>query len=206
MTKRKSRNKSLLIVFYRNPELGKVKTRLASSIGEAKAYSIYLLLCEHTRGVIEDLPVHKALFYSDFIDTDDIWSNDVYQKHLQTDGDLGEKMDAAFRTGFNAGYTSICIIGTDCLELTGKIVTEAFKKLLTHDIVIGPAADGGYYLLGMKHIHPALFKNKNWGSDAVLTQTLDDIKQLGLTCWQMQALKDVDHIEDLPPNFQLDNQ
>lgn len=205
MAKRKSRNKSLLIVFYRNPELGKVKTRLAFTIGDAKAYSIYLLLCEHTRGVIEELPVHKALYYSDFIDTDDIWSNDIYQKFLQTGGDLGEKMEAAFRTGFNAGYTAICIIGTDCLELTGKIVTEAFRKLLTHEIVIGPAVDGGYYLLGMKYIQPALFKNKNWGTGTVLTQTLDDVKLLGLTCWQLQVLKDVDRIEDLPANFQLDN-
>jgi rSAM/selenodomain-associated transferase 1 len=146
------------------------------------------------------------LYYSDFIDTDDSWSGEIYQKFLQAGGDLGEKMESAFRSGFKAGYTAICIVGTDCLELTGKIVKEAFLKLLTHEVVIGPAVDGGYYLLGMKCLQPALFKNKNWGTGTVLTQTLDDIKLLGLSCWQLQPLNDVDRIEDLPPDFQLDNQ
>lgn len=201
MAKKKTRNDSLLIVFYRNPELGKVKTRLAAAIGDAKAYSIYLLLSEHTRTVVDDLPHQKALYYSDYVDIDDAWSNKSYQKLLQSGGDLGEKMENAFKTGFNSGYKSICIIGTDCLDLNGRIVSEAFRKLLTHDVVIGPAVDGGYYLLGMNHLHSNLFKNKEWGGNAVLTDTLDDIKLLGLTFFQLKLLNDIDRAEDLPLNF-----
>ena len=201
MAKKKNQNESLLIVFYRNPELGKVKTRLAATIGDAKAYSIYLLLSEHTRRVVDGLPQQKALYYSDYVDVDDAWANNSYQKLLQSGRDLGEKMENAFKAGFNSGYKSICIIGTDCLELTEKIVTEAFQTLLTYDVVIGPAVDGGYYLLGMNTLHPELFKNKAWGGETVLTDTLYDIRILGLTSFQLPLLNDIDRIEDLPPNF-----
>jgi rSAM/selenodomain-associated transferase 1 len=201
MAKKKSNDKSLLIIFYRNPEMGKVKTRLAASIGDSKAYSIYLLLSEHTRIVTEVLPQQKALYYSAYIDEDDAWRNDLFQKFLQTGKDLGEKMENAFKSGFNAGYESICIIGTDCLDLTGKIITEAFRQLSTHDVVIGPALDGGYYLLGMKSLHETFFSNKNWSSDTVLTHTLRDSQELGLTVFQLKPLSDIDRVDDLPPEF-----
>lgn len=201
MSKAKSKAQSLLIIFYRNPELGKVKTRLAATIGDAKAYSIYLLLSEHTRYVVEKLPFHKILYYSDFVDPDDNWSTAVHEKLTQSGDDLGEKMETAFRTGFSCGYKSICVIGTDCLDLNARIIKEAFRKLLTHDVVIGPAVDGGYYLLGMNYLHPAVFKNKNWGSNSVLTETLNDLKMSGLSFWQLETLNDIDRAEDLPLNF-----
>jgi hypothetical protein len=201
MAKKKTRNKSLLIIFYRNPELGKVKTRLAAAIGDAKAYSIYLLLSEHTRTVADGLPQKKALYYSDYIDVDDEWSNQRYQKFLQSGVNLGEKMENAFKAGFDSGYKSVCIIGTDCLDLTDKIVRQAFRTLLTHDVVIGPAVDGGYYLLGMNHLHSSLFKNKEWGGDTVLTDTLREIQLLGLTWFQLELLNDIDRLEDLPSSF-----
>ncbi|WP_276366995.1 TIGR04282 family arsenosugar biosynthesis glycosyltransferase [Chryseolinea sp. H1M3-3] len=198
---RKSKDESLLIIFYKNPELGKVKTRLAATIGDAKAYAIYLLLSEHTRSITEKLPMSKALYYSDFIDHNDSWHNEKYQKHLQMGGDLGEKMMNAFRDGFKNGYQSICIIGTDCLELTPQVVKEGFRKLHTHDIVVGPAHDGGYYLLGMNYLHPALFQNKSWSTNRVLAETLHDIKLLGLTYRQLDTLNDIDEEKDLPPHF-----
>ena len=199
MTKRKS--KSLLIIFYRNPELGKVKTRLAASIGDAKAYSIYLLLAEHTRNIVEKLMLHKILYYTDFIDPEDNWSTAIDEKQLQLGNDLGEKMETAFKTGFDSGYKSICIIGTDCLDLNTRTIKEAFRKLSTHDVVIGPAVDGGYYLLGMNHLHPVVFKNKDWGTNSVLSDTLHDLKISGLSFWQLVTLNDIDRVEDLPPNF-----
>lgn len=201
MAKQKPGNDSLLIIFYRNPELGKVKTRLAAAIGDGKAYSIYLLLAEHTRSVVEQLPMDKALYYSDFIDEDDTWLNGTFQKFLQSGNDLGEKMQNAFKSGFSSHYKSICIIGTDCIDLNANIISEAFRKLLTHDVVIGPAVDGGYYLLGMNRLHRELFENKMWGTDTVFSDTLSDIKLLGLACWELQVLNDVDRVEDLPPDF-----
>ena len=201
MESRSLKNKSLLIIFYRNPELGKVKTRLAAQIGDAKAFSIYLLLADHTRAITEKLPMHKALFYSDHIDKKDNWSNKKYKKNVQSGKNLGDKMMNSFEVGFTAGYKPICIIGSDCFELTSNIIEEAFLKLQTHDVVIGPARDGGYYLLGMNKLHPELFYNKHWSSDTVLSSTLDDLKILGLDFWQLKTLNDVDEEKDLPADF-----
>lgn len=194
-------DQSLLIIFYKNPEIGKVKTRLAATIGDSKAFSIYLLLCQHTVSITEKLSVTKALYYSDFIDLNDSWPNEKFQKFVQSGASLGERIENAFQSGFNAGYRSICIIGTDCLELTSNIITESFRRLLTHDLVIGPAHDGGYYLLGMNYFYPYLFRNKNWSTSTVLSDTLHDAKLNGLTFWQMEPLSDIDEEKDLPPHF-----
>jgi rSAM/selenodomain-associated transferase 1 len=201
MPSEKFKDESLLIIFYRNPELGKVKTRLAATIGDAKAYSIYLLLAEHTISITEKLDVYKALYYSEFVDLQDNWPTGKFQKHLQSGKDLGEKMANAFQMGFRKGYKSICIIGTDCLELTSHIINEAFRKLLTHDVVLGPATDGGYYLLGMNALHTSLFKHKKWSTKTVLADTLHDIKLLGLNFWELETLNDVDEEKDLPLYF-----
>ncbi len=133
---------SLLIIFYRNPELGKVKTRLAKSVGDEKALAIYIKLSSYTRGITEDLTVTKVIYYSEFADTEDHWPNTSYQKRVQQGNNLGEKMHNAFSNAFSEGYKSVCIIGTDCLELTSPMVTNAFMQLTTHDAVIGPAVDG----------------------------------------------------------------
>lgn len=197
----KIEDQPLLIIFYRNPELGKVKTRLAATLGDAKAFSIYLLLADHTRRITVDLLIHKAVFYSHHIDIRDGWSEEKYQKHVQSGDDLGDRMMHSFETGFNAGYKSICIIGTDCLELTSTIIEEAFLKLQTHDVVLGPAHDGGYYLMGMNKLYPSLFKNKTWGTPTVLMRTLKDLKTLDLNFWQLCHLNDVDEEKDLPAGF-----
>jgi rSAM/selenodomain-associated transferase 1 len=201
MPLKKSKPESLLTIFYKNPELGKVKTRLAAAIGEAKAYSIHLLLCEHTIGITEKLSIPKAIYYSDFIDRNDNWSNNKFQKYTQTGFDIGEKMANAFRLGFNNGYRSICIIGTDCLDLTTSIINEAFRRLLTHDVVIGPANGGCYYLLGMNYLHGDLFKDKKWTTAKVLPDTVHTIKLLGLSYWELEPLNHINDEKDLPINF-----
>jgi rSAM/selenodomain-associated transferase 1 len=143
------------------------------------------------------------LYYSGFIDTNDGWPADQFKKHLQSGADLGEKMDHAFQKAFSDGYKSICIIGTDCLELTTPILNEAFRKLLTNDIVVGPAKDGGYYLLGMNHPQSSFFQHKKWSTNSVLADTLDDIKLLGLKVWKLPTLTDVDEERDLPSYFRI---
>src|SRR3989337_2031713 len=126
-------NKSLLIIFYRNPTFGKVKTRLAASMGNQKALEIYHKLSLHTKTITEDLKMDKIVFYSDAIDLMDLWPNATYLKALQEGEDLGEKMKNAFVAGFETGYTSICIIGTDCYELTEKVIRGAFETLQSAD-------------------------------------------------------------------------
>ena len=188
----------LLIIFYRNQEIGTVKTRLAATIGNEKALRIYVELCDHTRAITETLHVDKVVFYSNEIRTPDIWPDSAYHKALQHGQDLGERMHNAFARAFGKGYHSVCIIGTDCYELTMSVIEEAFNILRSRDAVIGPAADGGYYLLGLKKLHPELFVKKKWSTSSVLKDTLENFRSAGITYSTLPLLRDVDVEDDLP--------
>jgi uncharacterized protein len=199
-------SKNLLMLFVRNPELGKVKTRLAASVGPEVALEIYLHLLQHTRTVTQNLAVDKVVYYSDKVEEQDMWPGQYYQKKVQPEGDLGEKMAAAFADAFAEGYTSVVIIGSDCQQLTQEIIEKAFQELQTHEVVIGPALDGGYYLLGMNRPHPELFQDKRWSTEHVFPDTLYDIGRLHLSHTLLPRLQDVDHLEDLEePGQWLDN-
>src|SRR5690606_36530309 len=187
--------KDLLIIFTRNPELGKCKTRLATTVGNRIALNIYQFLLEHTKNITKGLDVGKWVFYSDEIWENDIWEQAVYEKKVQSGKDLGERMANAFKDGFNAGHEKIIIIGSDMYDLNENDVMEAFKILDLHDYVVGPAIDGGYYLLGMKVFNPALFKNKSWGTDTVLEATLEDLK--GKNYGLLAPKNDIDYFEDI---------
>jgi rSAM/selenodomain-associated transferase 1 len=188
-------NKDLLIIFTRNPELGKVKTRLSSRIGNDAALRIYKFLLKHTAEITKELKVVKEVCYSEKIKKDDIWDTDIYSKKLQKGTDLGERMHHAFKQGFNEGYTHIIIIGSDMYELSKEDLEAAFRSLMDHDYIIGPAKDGGYYLLGMKRFTSELFKNKNWGTDTVLQATLNDLKKESMKL--LPVRNDVDYFEDI---------
>lgn len=190
--------KSLLIIFYRNPQAGKVKTRLAATVGDQRALEIFRKLSLQTKMITESLQAEKIVFYSDSIDLMDIWSNARYLKALQHGEDLGEKMKHAFEAAFETGYSSVCIIGTDCYELTSEIIERGFEALRSADVVIGPARDGGYYLLGMNSLHPEVFQGKEWSTDTVFRETIRDFDQLGLKYAILQVLRDVDTQDDLP--------
>ena len=186
-----------LIIFAKNPIPGKVKTRLAATMGDEAAFAVYQQLLDHTVAVTKALPVLKTVFYSDFIETSDIWERRIYQKQLQQGSDLGERMSHAFANSFTNGQNETAIIGTDCFELTEAIITAAFVHLKIHDIVIGPARDGGYYLLAMKQYHPELFENINWSTNQVFDQTAGLCKELNLSVFQLPVLGDIDHESDL---------
>ena len=188
-------NKDLLIIFTRNPELGKVKTRLSSTVGNEPALRIYEFLLKHTAAITKELKVVKEVYYSENIKKNDLWDTDLYTKKLQIGSDLGERMHHAFQKGFNEGYTRIIIIGSDMYELSKGGLESAFRSLKDHDYVIGPAKDGGYYLLGMKRFNSDLFKNKNWGKDTVLQATLNDLKKESLKL--LPVRNDVDYFEDI---------
>ncbi|WP_299759360.1 TIGR04282 family arsenosugar biosynthesis glycosyltransferase [uncultured Pontibacter sp.] len=189
--------KSKLLLFVRNPELGKVKTRLAASVGPEVALEVYIHLLQHTKQVTQDLPVDKVVYYTGGINNNDMWPNTKYEKREQMSGDLGQRMQSAFAEAFLEGYTSVVIIGSDCLQLTPEIISKAYQELETHDVVIGPALDGGYYLLGMNCLYPQLFQNKQWSTEHVFPDTIQDLQQLHLSCCLLPRLSDVDHAEDL---------
>ncbi|MCB0489902.1 MAG: TIGR04282 family arsenosugar biosynthesis glycosyltransferase, partial [Cyclobacteriaceae bacterium] len=130
-----------------------------------------------------------------------IWSQKVFKKQKQVGDDLGQRMQNAFEYAFAAGYEQACIIGTDCLELNTEILAGAFRQFENGDTVIGPAEDGGYYLLGLKQIIPTLFLNKRWSTDSVLFDTIEDFKKLQLSFIELETLNDVDTEDDLPMDW-----
>ncbi len=186
-----------IIIFIRNPILGKVKTRLAMCIGNEAALKVYIKLLQHTNVITKDLDCDKYLFYADGINKTDSWNDQVYTKVEQGEGGLGQKMKAAFEHVFNKNSGDVLIIGSDCYDLSQKLIENAFTTLKEADIVIGPAADGGYYLLGMKMLCPDLFKNINWSTDTVLKETIAVCDNLGLHYFLLPVLKDVDRQEDI---------
>jgi uncharacterized protein len=188
----------ILLIFVKNPVLGKVKTRLAATVGEEQALAVYRLLLARTRTVTKDLPCAKAVFYADFIPEHDEWEEGLYQKQVQQGLDLGERMEQAFAWAFAAGYTSACIIGSDCYQLTEQVLQQGFEALARHEVVVGPSTDGGYYLLGMKHLYPDLFRGKKWSTHRVLTDTLQDAARLEVSIHLLPLLTDVDEEKDLP--------
>lgn len=190
-----------LIIFVRNPEKGKVKTRLAATVGADAALHIYKKLLQHTFAVSQQTNADRFVFYADVVESDDVWSGQGYHKQLQAAGDLGDKMKAAFAEVFAKGYAKAVIIGSDCPELTSNHLQAAFGKLHTHDVVIGPALDGGYYLLGMKRLHAVLFQNKAWSTGTVFRDTIQTATDHSLLFFALGVLADVDEEKDLPQSW-----
>jgi rSAM/selenodomain-associated transferase 1 len=188
-------SKNLVMVFTRNPELGKVKTRLAKTIGNESALNIYKFLLNHTEITIRGINCDKAVYYSIKVRNNDIWDKPVYQKHQQKGNDLGERMHNAFSEAFSKGYKKIVIVGSDLYDLEAKDINYAFEQLSKCDVVIGPAVDGGYYLLGMKIMHSQIFQNKDWGTSTVLNNTLTDLNNK--TVKLLDKKNDIDIWEDI---------
>ncbi len=199
-------NDNAIIVFVKNPVLGKVKTRLAATVGNERALTIYHTLMHHTRSITKDLEGDKYLFYSDFVDENDIWDNDEYQKSIQHQTqDLGLKMAFAFGIILQNKHKKAVIIGSDCFELNNEIIKEAYNKLSENEVVIGPAHDGGYYLIGFnfekigeqcEEVFKKIFLGKEWSHEQVCQEAKDVCKQLNLTYFQLQTLTDVDEEKD----------
>ena len=194
--------KNLLLVFTRNPELGKVKTRLAKTVGNATALKIYTFLLKRTRDIVVKVSADKAVYYSVKVRENDIWDASIFQKHQQVGEDLGIRMLHAFKNGFKAGYEKVMIIGSDLYDLTAETIENAFIALENNEVVIGPAEDGGYYLLGMNSLEEKVFKNKDWGTETVRKDTLEDLKDKKV--FLLGELNDVDVFEDIEhhPAFQ----
>lgn len=190
-------HKTALIIFVRKPELGKVKTRLAAQVGDEKALEIYKKLLAHTISIAKKSNAEIFIFSTDI--SDDNWNGFNLEK--QIDGNLGEKMSNAFQTLFENKYSEVIIIGSDCPALTEVHINKAAELLDSSDLVIGPAKDGGYYLLGMKNYHPEIFENKNWSTSTILKETIDSAVSLGLKYNLLEELTDVDQKEDLPAEW-----
>ncbi|MEN8667005.1 MAG: TIGR04282 family arsenosugar biosynthesis glycosyltransferase [Flavobacteriaceae bacterium] len=188
-------HKNLLIVFVKNQVLGHCKTRLAKRIGAEKALEVYRILLDHTHNIALEVPCDKAVFYSQEVISEDLWETDIFKKQGQCEGDLGEKMQAAFQWGFSQGYTKIVLIGSDLIDLTASDITSAFSHLDHCKTVFGPAVDGGYYLIGQASMNRALFHHMPWSTNQVLKKSTE---QLAPGTYRLLSYKnDIDTLEDL---------
>lgn len=186
-----------LLIFAKNEVSGKVKTRLAAATGAEAALRVYHELLDYTAGITKKLPVDKFVFCPDYKAANDVWEDRFFQKEIQQGSDLGVRMLQAFRFAFDEGYRQAVLIGTDCPELTGAMVQKAFEALNHADLTIGPAKDGGYYLIGMKQAQAAVFEKINWSTKSVLSETIASANANQLSCFLLETLQDVDEISDL---------
>ncbi|MEX2565226.1 MAG: TIGR04282 family arsenosugar biosynthesis glycosyltransferase, partial [Cyclobacteriaceae bacterium] len=189
--------KKAIIVFQKYPEPGKVKTRLAKTIGKEKAALLYGYLVAHTHQQLKPIQADIVIYHDGKINYSD-YPESRYFFDVQEGKDLGEKMGKAFSNQFSKGYDKILIIGTDCYELKSRHLEEAFNILEERDMVIGPALDGGYYLLGFRAAPAAqLFEGIAWSTASVLEETLNIAHQLGYSVKLLEMLNDVDRWADL---------
>ncbi|NKB24136.1 MAG: DUF2064 domain-containing protein [Kiritimatiellae bacterium] len=190
-----------IILFCKNPEPGKVKTRLAATIGHEQASHIYKQMVLETIRTAQTCTGHPYvfIFYSPPESEPLIkeWIGDEKTYIPQSEGDLGERMSDAFKSLFSMGFKQIIIIGTDCPAISRKHLSQGFTALNRNDIVLGPTHDGGYYLLGMKRHHPELFEHMPWSTPSVLDKTQKAINHLKLSYQLLAILRDVDDQHDL---------
>ncbi|MBK8833105.1 MAG: TIGR04282 family arsenosugar biosynthesis glycosyltransferase [Saprospiraceae bacterium] len=183
-----------LVVFLRLPEKGKVKTRLAATLGEEAALEIYKKLVSITLDIVIRSEIPTYLFYTDGLPPAS--TRDArFSYHIQADGDLGSRMADALSFVLSLHQKAL-IIGSDCPGLTPEILHAGCRSLDEKDIVLGPADDGGYYLLGCIELHPALFANIKWSTPSVLDQTIEKIKEANLSYCLLEKLHDIDTAED----------
>lgn len=191
-----------LIVFTRYPEPGKAKTRLIPVLGSEGAAKLHRQMTEHTMLQVRELQACCPLSVEVYFAGSDeqqmqnwLGSDIVYQP--QAEGDLGSRMAQAFQAAFSSGMDSAIIIGTDCPGLNTKLIAKAFQALEQNELVLGPATDGGYYLIGLRRLIPKLFKGISWGTSEVLQQTVAIAEKLKLAIAYLPPLSDVDRPEDL---------
>lgn len=191
------KSKKLLLIFVKNPEKGKVKTRLAKTVGDDKAYKIYLKLLNFTIQVVKKVDAKKQIWYSSFIDDSDGLGGPDFKKKLQHGKNLGQRMLKAFQSGFEDHFEKIVIIGSDCPGITPKIINDAFTGLNQNEVVIGPSEDGGYYLLGLRKLIPGIFEDIPWSTEQVFFETVNVLKKEEKDFELLPVLNDIDTAEDL---------
>jgi rSAM/selenodomain-associated transferase 1 len=190
------RSKRLLILFVKNPIAGQVKTRLAATLGNEKALEIYdqLLAQSQEAAAFGDWDVE--VWYGNDIPYKDRWAQTGWPRISQQGKDLGERMHVAFAAAFEKGYEQVLLIGSDIYGMRGQLIYEAFTVLDTRDSVWGPANDGGYYLVGLKALFPALFLDKQWSHPKVLEEAISEVEATGKTHAKLDMLYDIDTEED----------
>ena len=200
-----------IIVMTRFPEPGRTKTRLIPALGAVRAAALHRCLIVHTLDVVcHWADAHDCDIEVRFAGGDESQFRSQFGLQAryapQSEGALGERMNSAVAAAFSEGAHRVVVIGTDCPGLDADHLSQAFEQLTHRDVVIGPATDGGYYLLGMRCHLPSLFENMGWGTETVFRQTLERAAEVGVTVGQLPPLSDVDYAEDLVQCRRLEDQ
>jgi len=194
-----------ILVFVRAPEAGRVKTRLAAEIGAEAALRVYRRLAEHAvaqaRALVAEAAVRIHFTPPEGGDAVRAWLGTDADYLPQAEGDLGARMRAAFAEAFAAGHPRVVIIGSDLPDLSAAILRRALRLLDSHPAVLGPAADGGYYLLGLREMVPGVFDGIAWSTEGVFEATLGRLAAAGCAPALLEPLRDVDVAADLPAGW-----
>ncbi|MGO9569654.1 MAG: TIGR04283 family arsenosugar biosynthesis glycosyltransferase [Desulfomonilaceae bacterium] len=191
-----------IIIFTRYPEPGKTKTRLIPVLGAEGAADLQRRMAEHVLAQAQDLAASREIALEVCYEGGDEallsgWLGSGFSYCKQHTGNLGTRMHEAFKEAFLKGSERVLIVGTDCPGLTDNLLETAFEDLREHDVVLGPARDGGYYLIGLKRLSPSLFHDIQWGAHEVLGRTLDIARRNGLSWKLVELMDDIDRPEDL---------
>ncbi|TAE57163.1 MAG: glycosyltransferase [Nostocales cyanobacterium] len=194
--------KQHIIIFTRYPETGRTKTRLIPALGDVGAASLQKQMTEYTVSQVRKIQKTSAItvevrFSGGNYELMQNWLGTDLVYETQGEGDLGERMLRSLTDAFANSAEQVIIIGTDCPDLDRQILTSALAKLQTCDLVLGPAIDGGYYLIGLSCIVPELFSGIDWGTDKVFSQTSEIAAKLRLSSEYLPKLADIDRPEDL---------
>ncbi len=194
--RRKRKKNHKLIVFAKNLIPNTAKTRVAADIGWRDTFTLYKKLVYQTIELSHQLEaVQSSIYYTLYPELEDRWPEETHF-FLQNGSNLGARMNTAITEQVSTdGETAIALIGVDCPTLSANIIDETFEKLNSHDVVLGPSTDGGYYLIAMSRPLPQLFQKMRWSTSTVLQETLHRCKENGLSYYLLPPLTDIDSAE-----------
>ena len=174
-----------------------MKTRLAADVGPTAALYAYERLVEMLLGRLAPLQGVELRFTPDDADGEVTrWLHDGWNSQAQGPGNLGERLCRAFGDAFESGARRVIVIGSDCPDVTPSDIEAAWAALEIHDVALGPATDGGYWLVGLRALDEAVFRGIHWSTSAVLEETLAICQQRGLSVHRLRELSDVDTADD----------
>ena len=185
------------LLFLRAPRIGTVKTRLARDLGDQPALAAYRHLLDHLHRALRNVSRIQLCVTPDDASAEvEPWRHPGWTVAPQGPGDLGARLARAIQSHLDGGAPSVVIIGSDCPQVQPSDLEEAHRQLRDHDVVLGPATDGGYWLIGVRRFLPALFESMPWGTDVVLAETLRRAHHAGRTVAILRTLSDIDTAED----------
>jgi uncharacterized protein len=191
----------MIILFMKNPEPGRVKTRLAAGVGNRFAAEIYRAFVEDVLAVCLEAgdPVTVMVSPGEALEEVRLWLGSSHRYEAQVGDDLGERMSDAFRRVFDSGFREAILVGSDIPDLRPEVLAEGFGALAVSHAVIAPAKDGGYYAVGFRSdgFQPAVFQGMEWSTDSVFTRTCNLMERNRVRYHVLPMGEDVDTLQDL---------